>query len=142
MKLTDEIVKALNGCITDGYESVQEFARLTNISADTLAKYLKKSTDIILDPGFGFSKSLEQNYELLSGVHRLKELGCPVLVGVSRKSMIYRALGVTPAEALNGTTALHWEALRQGASILRVHDVREACEVVKLFKQYEKGALQ
>lgn len=98
--------------------------------------------EIILDPGFGFSKSLEQNYELLSGVHRLKELGCPVLVGVSRKSMIYRALGVTPAEALNGTTALHWEALRQGASILRVHDVREACEVVKLFKQYEKGALQ
>lgn len=98
--------------------------------------------EIILDPGFGFSKSLEQNYELLSGVHRLKELGSPVLVGVSRKSMIYRALGVTPDEALNGTTALHWEALRQGASILRVHDVREACEVVKLFKQYEKGALQ
>lgn len=98
--------------------------------------------EIILDPGFGFSKSLEQNYELLSGVHCLTELGCPVLVGVSRKSMIYRALGITPAEALNGTTALHWEALRQGASILRVHDVREACEVIKLFKQYEKGALR
>lgn len=98
--------------------------------------------EIILDPGFGFSKSLEQNYELLSGVHCLTELGCPVLVGVSRKSMIYRALGITPAEALNGTTALHWEALRQGASILRVHDVREAQQTIRLFEQYRKGALR
>lgn len=98
--------------------------------------------EIILDPGFGFSKSLEQNYELLSGVHCLTELGCPVLVGVSRKSMIYRVLGVTPAEALNGTTALHWEALRQGASILRVHDVREAQQTIRLFEQYRKGALR
>jgi dihydropteroate synthase len=69
-------------------------------------------------------------------------MGLPVLVGLSRKSMIYKALGVTPGEALNGTTALHWEALRQGATILRAHDVREACEVIKLFKHYEKGALQ
>ena len=98
--------------------------------------------EIILDPGFGFSKSLEQNYELLSGVHCLTELGCPVLVGVSRKSMIYRALGVTPDAALNGTTALHWEALRQGASILRVHDVREAQQTIRLFEQYRKGALR
>ena len=98
--------------------------------------------EIILDPGFGFSKSLEQNYELLSGVHCLTELGCPVLVGVSRKSMIYRALGITPAEALNGTTALHWETLRQGASILRVHDVREAQQTIRLFEQYRKGALR
>ena len=98
--------------------------------------------EIILDPGFGFSKSMEQNYELLSGVHCLTELGCPVLVGVSRKSMIYRALGITPAEALNGTTALHWEALRQGASILRVHDVREAQQTIRLFEQYRKGALR
>lgn len=97
---------------------------------------------LILDPGFGFAKTMEQNYELLSDLRSLVDMGLPVLVGLSRKSMIYKVLGVTPGEALNGTTALHWEALRQGATILRAHDVREACEVIKLFKQYEKGALQ
>ena len=94
---------------------------------------------IILDPGFGFAKSLEQNYELLANLNRLCAMGYPVLAGVSRKSMIYKLLGVTPAEALNGTTALHWEALRQGATILRVHDTREAVEVVKIFNKYEKN---
>lgn len=93
---------------------------------------------IILDPGFGFAKTLEQNYELLGGLNRLTAMGYPVLVGVSRKSMIYKLLGVTSAEALNGTTALHWEALRQGATILRVHDTREAVEVVKIFNKYRK----
>ena len=93
---------------------------------------------IILDPGFGFAKTLEQNYELLGGLNRLTAMGYPVLVGVSRKSMIYRLLGVTSAEALNGTTALHWEALRQGATILRVHDTREAVEVVRIFNEYKK----
>ena len=93
---------------------------------------------IILDPGFGFAKTLEQNYELLGGLNRLTAMGYPVLVGVSRKSMIYKLLGVTSAEALNGTTALHWEALRQGAAILRVHDTREAVEVVKIFNEYKK----
>ena len=93
---------------------------------------------IILDPGFGFAKTLEQNYELLGGLNRLTAIGYPVLVGVSRKSMIYRLLGVTSAEALNGTTALHWEALRQGATILRVHDTREAVEVVRIFNEYKK----
>lgn len=97
--------------------------------------------NLILDPGFGFAKSVEQNYELLAALHRLCELGYPVLVGVSRKSMIYKVLDTTPAEALNGTTALHWEALRQGATILRVHDVKEACETIKLFEQYKKWAL-
>ena len=94
---------------------------------------------IILDPGFGFAKSVEQNYQLLSGLHRLCEMGYPVLAGVSRKSMIYKPLGVTADEALTGTIALNWEALRQGATILRVHDVREAVEVVKLYKQIEQN---
>lgn len=93
---------------------------------------------IILDPGFGFAKTLEQNYELLAGLHRLCALGYPVLAGVSRKSMIYKALDATPAESLAGTVALGWECLRQGASILRVHDVREAADTVRLFRIYEK----
>ena len=91
---------------------------------------------IVVDPGFGFAKTLEQNYELLRGLHRLAELGYPVLAGVSRKSMIYKLIGPTPAEALNGTTALHWECLRQGAVILRAHDTREAVEVVRMFDQF------
>ena len=90
---------------------------------------------IILDPGFGFSKSVEQNYELLASLNKFCDFGYPILAGLSRKSMIYRPLGVTPAEALNGTTALNWEALRQGATILRVHDVKEAVEVVQLFEK-------
>ena len=93
---------------------------------------------IILDPGFGFAKSLEQNYELLANLNRLCAMGYPVLAGVSRKSMIYKLLDITPAEALNGTTALHWEALRQGATILRVHDTREATQVVRIFNEYKK----
>lgn len=93
---------------------------------------------LILDPGFGFAKTLEQNYELLAGLDRLCESGYPVLVGLSRKSMIYKVLGVVPAEALNGTTALHWEALRRGAKILRAHDVKEARQVIKLYEEYEK----
>ena len=93
---------------------------------------------IILDPGYGFAKTLEQNYELLGGLNRLCAMGYPVLAGVSRKSMIYKLLGVTPAESLNGTTALNWEALRQGAAILRVHDTREAVEVVRIFTEYKK----
>ena len=93
---------------------------------------------IILDPGFGFAKTLEQNYELLAGLHRLCALGYPVLAGVSRKSMIYKALDATPAESLAGTVVLGWECLRQGASILRVHDVREAADTVRLFRLYEK----
>ena len=91
---------------------------------------------LVLDPGFGFAKTTEQNYELLRGLHSLAELGYPVLAGVSRKSMIYKLLGTTPAEALNGTTALHWECLRQGAVILRAHDTREAVEVVRMFDQF------
>ena len=91
--------------------------------------------DIILDPGFGFAKSAEQNFELLAHLSQLCALGYPVLAGLSRKSMIYNTLGVTAAEALAGTVALNWEALRQGATILRVHDVREAADVVQLYER-------
>ena len=91
--------------------------------------------DIILDPGFGFGKTLEQNYQLMSQMERLQVMQLPLLVGVSRKSMIYKLLGNTANEALNGTTALHAIALMKGASILRVHDVREAVECVKIFNE-------
>lgn len=86
----------------------------------------------IIDPGFGFGKTVQHNYRLLSDLHRFTELNVPVLVGLSRKSMIYKILGINNREALNGTTALNTVALMKGASILRVHDVKEAAEVVKL----------
>ncbi len=92
---------------------------------------------IILDPGFGFAKSLDQNYELMWGVERLVALGYPVLVGVSRKSMIYRELGCEPKDALAGTIALGWESLRQGATILRVHDTAEAVQSLRIFEKYK-----
>lgn len=88
--------------------------------------------DIILDPGFGFGKTLEQNYFLLHNLHAFKIFEMPILVGISRKSMIYKLLETTPEHALNGTTVLNTLALLQGANILRVHDVREAVETVKL----------
>ena len=95
---------------------------------------------LVLDPGFGFAKTTEQNYELLAGLHRLCALGYPVLAGLSRKSMIYRVLGVTPAQSLAGTVALGWECLRQGAAILRVHDVREAVDTVRTFNAYVQNS--
>lgn len=88
--------------------------------------------DIILDPGFGFGKTVEQNYALLAELERLQVMELPLLVGLSRKSMIYKPLDITPGEALNGTTALHAVALMKGASILRVHDVKEAVQAVRL----------
>lgn len=91
---------------------------------------------IILDPGFGFAKSVEQNYELLRGLDRLRALGYPMLTGVSRKSMIYKPLGVQPDDALAGSLALAWEVLRSGDAILRVHDVRESAQLVRLAKIY------
>ena len=91
--------------------------------------------DVMLDPGFGFGKTLEQNYAVLAGMEQLQTLGLPVLVGLSRKSMITRVLGITADEALNGTTALNMTALMHGASVLRVHDVRQAVECVELYKQ-------
>ena len=88
--------------------------------------------DIVLDPGFGFGKTVEQNYEVMRQLEHLQMTGLPYLVGISRKSMIYRFLGNTQEEALNGTTVLNTIALAKGASILRVHDVREAVETIKI----------
>ena len=92
------------------------------------------ATDIILDPGFGFGKTLEQNYQVMNELEKLLVMELPLLVGISRKSMIYRAFDCTPKEALNGTTALNTIALMKGTSILRVHDVKEAVECVRIVK--------
>jgi dihydropteroate synthase len=89
--------------------------------------------DLIVDPGFGFAKTLEQNYEVMQKLDIFKQLELPLLVGISRKSMIYKTLGTSAEEALNGTTFLNAIALEKGANILRVHDVKEAVEGVKLF---------
>lgn len=88
--------------------------------------------DIILDPGYGFGKTLNQNYEILNEAERLQELELPILVGISRKSMIYRLIGGDPTTSLNGTTVLNTVSLMKGASILRVHDVKEAVEVCQM----------
>jgi dihydropteroate synthase len=90
--------------------------------------------DVIIDPGFGFGKTTEHNYTLLRDLSRLNALGAPVLIGLSRKRMINEVLGITPVDALNGTTVLNTIALMKGASILRVHDVKEAVECVKLVR--------
>ena len=97
---------------------------------DTLRSMGQK--DIVLDPGFGFGKTLEQNYAVMQELERMQMLHLPVLVGISRKSMIYRLLGTKPEESLNGTTVLNTLSLMKGANILRVHDVREAVEVVEI----------
>lgn len=94
--------------------------------------------DIILDPGFGFAKDTTQNFELMNNLEVFKHLDLPLLVGVSRKSMIYKTLNVLPEEALNGTTFLNTVSLMAGAKILRVHDVKEAVECVKLHQQLKK----
>ncbi len=93
--------------------------------------------DVVIDPGFGFAKTLEQNYQLMKNLSYLKQLDAPMMVGVSRKSMIYNLLKTTPELALNGTTAMNILALKGGASILRVHDVKEAMETIKLFEAYQ-----
>lgn len=94
--------------------------------------------DIVLDPGFGFGKTLAHNYELLSHLEEFRIFGLPLLVGVSRKSMIYRLLGITPQESLNGTTVLDTISLLKGADILRVHDVKEAVETVRIVEAMRK----
>jgi len=116
-----------------------------NLTADILKYFSEKIkaaelagiTDIIVDPGFGFSKTLEQNYRLMAVLNVFHTLEMPLLVGISRKSMIYKLLNTTPAESLNGTTALNTMALLQGASILRVHDVKEAVETVKIVNKLQ-----
>jgi dihydropteroate synthase len=108
--------------------------------AERIARaHAAKINDIIIDPGFGFAKTTEQNYELLNNMELLQIVDKPVLAGVSRKSMIYKTLHTTPENALNGTTALHMVALQKGAKILRVHDAKEAAECVTLFNQLTKN---
>ncbi len=104
---------------------------------DQARKY--QLNDLIIDPGFGFSKTLSQNYELIQHLNLFKTLGCPILVGISRKTMIYKLLETSPEEALNGTTALHTFALLNGADILRVHDVKQAMECIKIVKELQKN---
>ncbi|MBI1782634.1 MAG: dihydropteroate synthase [Sphingobacteriales bacterium] len=93
--------------------------------------------DVIIDPGFGFGKTIQHNFQLLKKMEVLKQLGKPIVAGLSRKSTIYKTLGTTAEEALNGTTALNMIALLNGAAILRVHDVKEAAETIKLFEAYQ-----
>jgi dihydropteroate synthase len=93
--------------------------------------------DLIIDPGIGFSKTPDQNYELLKNLNYFEVLEVPILVGISRKSMFYNLLGTTPENSLNATTAAHMIALKNGASLLRVHDVKEASEAIKIFKLTE-----
>jgi dihydropteroate synthase len=97
-------------------------------------------TQVVIDPGFGFGKTVEHNYRLLNSLHTFKQLGRPILAGLSRKSMICKPLKVNPENALNGTTALNMLALLQGADILRVHDVKEARETIVLWENYRAAA--
>jgi dihydropteroate synthase len=90
-------------------------------------------SDIIIDPGFGFGKSIQNNFDLLRKLEIFQILELPLMIGISRKSMIWKTLDVTPSDAQNGSTALHMIALQKGADILRVHDVRAACEAVRLY---------
>lgn len=114
-----------------------------SVLADLGAKLNRLSllgiNDIIVDPGFGFAKTVEQNYELMAHLELFHILERPLLVGISRKSMIYKLLGITAEDALNGTTVLNTAALMQGASILRVHDVKEAAQAVKITSLINNG---
>ena len=128
-------------------QNMQQFVDYDDLVSDIIyyfSERLEKAyqagiKDVIIDPGFGFSKTLAQNYELLSKLNMFQHLDVPILAGVSRKSMIYNLLSISPKEALNGTTVLNTLALTKGADILRVHDVKEAVECVKIVKKtYEK----
>jgi len=121
-------------------QNMQQLANYDYLMKDILFYFSKKITeaknlgikDLIIDPGFGFAKNINQNFELLNQLDLLKSLELPILTGVSRKSMIYKTLGGSAQDALNGTTVLNTIALQKGANILRVHDVKEAVEAVKL----------
>lgn len=128
-------------------ETMQTQSDYADIALEVLDFFIKEVgklrtlgvKDIILDPGFGFGKTIDHNYQLLNKIHAFRLLDLPILAGISRKSMIYKFLDTTPAFALNGTSVLNMVALQQGAKILRVHDVKEAVETVKLFLQLERN---
>lgn len=127
-------------------QTMQQFTQYDNLYQDLMLYFSEKLTelyrlgvnDVIIDPGFGFSKTLEQNYELMSYLPYFDTLELPILVGISRKSMIYKYLKTSPEEAINGTTILNTFALMNGADILRVHDVKEAVECVKMISEIKK----
>ena len=119
-------------------QTMAQLCDYENLLEEIIAYFQEKikaigHTNIIIDPGFGFAKTSSQNFELLHHLQKLRALQQPILVGISRKSMIYKSLNISPAEALNGTTALHMAALSAGAQILRVHDVLAAKQCVTLF---------
>lgn len=124
-------------------EDMQESPEYTHVVDDLLQFFSERVyklrklglNDIIIDPGFGFGKTLEQNYVLLKELHSFQMFELPLMVGISRKSMIYKVLETDPEHALAGTTAAHMAALIQGAGLLRVHDVKEAADTVKIFNQ-------
>lgn len=122
--------------------TMQELTDYKDVTADVISELAflldelrqKGVADVIIDPGFGFAKNTEQNFRILRDLDEFRVLGCPILAGISRKSMIWRTLDSTPEESLNGTTALNMACLMKGASILRVHDAKEASECVRLFE--------
>lgn len=124
-------------------QTMQQLTQYEQVSKDVLFYFSQKIEqalqhqihDFAIDPGFGFAKTLEQNFTLFNQLELFQTFAAPLLVGVSRKSMIYKTLGSTPKEALNGTTALHMAALQKGAHILRVHDVKPAMETITLFQK-------
>ena len=128
MRGTPETMQQLTDYPTDITSAVSAYFQDFSHKADD-----NGIRDWILDPGFGFAKTVEQNYQLLMHMDRLQSFGRPILVGVSRKSMIYRLLGITPEEALAPTQVVHFKALEKGADILRVHDVAEAVRTVRLY---------
>jgi dihydropteroate synthase len=113
---------------------VKDIIAETKQSIDFLRK---NGVSVIFDPGFGFSKTLDQNYELLNRLEEFRVLNCPILVGISRKSMIHKFLGISANDSLNGTSVLNSIALQKGASILRVHDSKEAVECVKIIEKLQ-----
>ena len=123
-----------------GYDDVAtDVAAWLGAKAGELMSRGMRAERIILDAGFGFAKSTDECFALLAGLHKVCEKGYPVVAGLSRKSMIYKTVGATPEECLAGTAALNWEALRQGAKMLRVHDVREAVDTIRLFNRYKEN---
>ncbi|HQO48082.1 MAG TPA: dihydropteroate synthase [Paludibacteraceae bacterium] len=126
-------------------QTMQSLTDYKSVTYDVLDFFINKLhqlrqmgvKDIIIDLGFGFAKTIPQNYELLNNLRIFETLNCPILGGISRKTMIFRPLGITPDLALNGTTVLNTLLLREGASILRVHDVKEAMEAIKLFDCFQ-----
>jgi dihydropteroate synthase len=126
--------------LTGGFETMHEVPTRKNIMEELISYFIEKKKILaqngienwVIDPGFGFGKTIEENFTIVKELTQLKTLNLPILLGVSRKSSIYKTLNITPEDALNGTTVLNTLGVLNGASILRVHDVKEATEVINL----------